>query len=143
MISTQTPSAVSRQGIRNRSYSTRRNTLYALVVSFGDVFLLDEFLKSSSLIKAVDAIGYRNTDTLHALLAYYILSPLACCHAEDWWELTYAKYHYPKAQISSQRISDALTDIGSEDAKRGGGSGNTAVFLKCQKTTQKTKMRKA
>lgn len=90
-----------------------------LVVSFGDVFLLDEFLKSSSFIKAVDAIGYRNTDTLHALLAYYILSPLACCHAEDWWELTYAKYLYPKAQMSSQRISNALTDIGSEDAKRG------------------------
>jgi len=51
------------------------------------------------------------------LLAYYILSPLACCHAEDWWELTFAKYLYPKAQMSSQRISDALSDIGSEDAK--------------------------
>lgn len=89
-----------------------------LVVSFGDVFLLDEYLKTSGLIKAIDAISYRNSDTLHALLTYYILSPLANCHAEDWWELTYARYLYPEAQMSSQRISDALADIGSEDAKR-------------------------
>jgi len=99
---------------RKTKYSKRPT----LIVSFGDVFLLDEYLKKSGLIKAVDAIGYRNSDTLHALLAYYILSPLANSHAEDWWELTYARYLYPKAQMSSQRISDALTDIGSEDAKR-------------------------
>lgn len=100
----------------------QRKTKYAarptLIVSFGDIFLLDEFLKKSGLMKAVDAIGYRNQDTLHALLAYYILTSYANCHALDWWELTYARYLYPKAQMASQRISDALADIGSEDAKR-------------------------
>lgn len=100
----------------------KRKTKYpvrpTLVVSFGDVFLFDEFLKNSGFIKAVDAIEYRNGDTLRALLAYYILSPLANSHAEEWWELTYARYLYPRAQMSSQRISDALADIGSEDAKR-------------------------
>ena len=69
-------------------------------------------------MEAVDAIKYRNSDTMHALLSYYILTSYANCHAEDWWELTYAKYLYPKAQLASQRISDALADIGSEDAKR-------------------------
>ena len=101
---------------------TRRKTKYpmrpTLVVSFGDVFLLDEFIKKSGFVNAVDAIGFRNPDTLYALLAYYILSPLANSHAEDWWELTYAKFLYPRAQMASQRISDALADIGSEDAKR-------------------------
>ena len=100
----------------------QRKTKYpvrpTLIVSFGDVFLLDSFLNKSGLIKAVDAIKYRNSDTLHALLSYYILTSYANCHAEDWWELTYAKYLYPKAQLASQRISDALVDIGSEDAKR-------------------------
>ena len=89
-----------------------------LIVSFGDIFLLDEYLKKSGLMNAIDAIGFRNPDTLHALLAYYILTQYSNCHAEDWWELTYAKYLYPKAQMASQRISDALKDIGSEDAKR-------------------------
>ena len=100
----------------------QRKTKYparpTLIVSFGDVFLLDSFLNKSGLMKAVDAIKYRNSDTLHALLSYYILTSYANCHAEDWWELTYAKYLYPKAQLASQRISDALADIGSEDAKR-------------------------
>ena len=100
----------------------KRKTKYpvrpSLVVSFGDIFLLHEFLKKSHMIDAVHAIGFKNPDTLLSLLAYYILCPLSNCHAEDWWGLTYAKYLYPKAQMSSQRISDALADIGSEDAKR-------------------------
>lgn len=99
---------------RKTKYPVRRN----LVVSFGDVFLLDEYLKKTGFIKAIDAIGFSNADTLHALLAYYILSSLSNAHAQDWWELTYAKYLYPKAQLASQRISDALEDIGSEEAKR-------------------------
>ena len=102
--------------------SQQRKTKYprraTLVVSFGDIFLLDEYLRKSGLQKAVDAIGYRNPDTLKALLAFYILTSHANCHAEDWWELTYARYLYPKAQMASQRISEALADIGSEDAKR-------------------------
>ncbi|MBR5088048.1 MAG: transposase [Ruminiclostridium sp.] len=99
---------------RKTKYSKRPK----LIVSFGDSFLLDEYLKQSGFIKAVDAIKYRNVDTLHALLSYYILSPHANVHAEDWWNLTYARFLYPKAQMTSQRISDALADIGSEDAKR-------------------------
>lgn len=89
-----------------------------LIVSFGDLFLLDEYLKKSGFIKAVDAIAYPNSDTLHALLAYYVLSNLSNAHAEDWWELTYARFLYPRAQLASQRISNALEDIGSEGAKR-------------------------
>lgn len=118
--------------LENNSYSPvpadyempklERKTKYpkrpTLIVSFGDIFLLDEFLKKSGLMNAVDAIAYKNLDTLHALLTYYILTSYANCHAEDWWELTYAKYLYPKAQMESQRISDALADIGSEEAKR-------------------------
>lgn len=100
---------------RKKKYSSRPT----LIVSFGDIFLLDEYLKKSGFAEAADALGYRNSDTLHALLAYYILTSYANCHAEDWWELTYAKYLYPKAQMASQRISEALADIGSEDAKRG------------------------
>lgn len=101
---------------------TFRKTKYhkrpMLAVSFGDIFLLDKYIRKSGFMDAVDAIGFRNPDTLHALLAYYLLSPHANCHASDWWNLTYAKFLYPAAQMSSQRISDALADIGSEDAKR-------------------------
>ena len=88
-----------------------------LVVSFGDVYVLDQYLKNIGFYDAVDQIGYRNIDTLHALLAYYMLSPHANCHAADWWDLTYARVLFPNAQMKSQRISEALEDIGSEEAK--------------------------
>lgn len=97
---------------------TRTPKRKILTVSFGDIFLLDSYMKKTGFSKVVDAIGYKNRDTLYALLAYYILSTHANCHAQDWWELTYANILYPNAQLSSQRISDALADIGSEDAKR-------------------------
>ena len=90
-----------------------------LIVSFGDLYLLDKYVRKCGFADAVDATNFRNKDTLHALLAYYILSVHANCHAEDWWNLTYARILYPKAQMSSQRVSDALADIGSEEAKRG------------------------
>ncbi|MDR2400108.1 MAG: transposase, partial [Deferribacteraceae bacterium] len=90
-----------------------------MIVSFGDLFLLDSYIRDIGMLHAIDATKYRNLDTLHALLSYYILSSHTNCYAQDWWELTYAKILYPKAQLSSQRISDALADIGSEDAKRG------------------------
>ena len=99
---------------RKTKYPSRQN----LVVSFGDIYLLNEFLNECGIMYAVDAIGYRNPDTIRALLAYYILTSHANCHAEDWWELTYAKYLYPDAQLASQRISEALADLGSEEAKR-------------------------
>ena len=89
-----------------------------LVVSFGDIYVLDQYLIKNGFYEAVDQIGYRNLDTLHALLAYYLLSPHANCHAADWWDLTYAKQLFPNAQLKSQRISDALADIGSEEAKQ-------------------------
>lgn len=101
----------------------KRKTKYParpkLIISFGDLYLLDKYARKCGFIDAIDGTNFRNKDTLHALFCYYILSAHANCHAEDWWELTYAKILYPKAQMSSQRVSDALADIGSEDAKRG------------------------
>ena len=87
---------------RKKKYAARPTP----IVSFGDIFLLDEYLKKSGFHKVIDAIRYRNPDTLHALLMFYILTSFANCHAQDWWELTYAKYLYPKARMASQRISD-------------------------------------
>lgn len=108
------PDFVEPAEIRKTRYPKRA----VLSVSFGDIYVLDKFIRENGFIDAIDAIGYRNLDTLHALYAYYILSPHANSHAQDWYDLTYARYLYPKAQLSSQRISDALVDIGSEEAKR-------------------------
>ena len=90
-----------------------------LSYSFGDVYLLCRFLKSSGLMACADACGHASPDTVRALLCFYVLTSLANCHAEDWWGLTFASLLFPSARMGSQRVSEALADLGSEDAKRG------------------------
>jgi hypothetical protein len=89
-----------------------------LIVDFGDTFFLDSYLRSSGLTPCIDAIGYENPDTLRAMLCYYILCSAANCHAAAWWEGNYARVVYPKANLTSQRISDFLAAIGDEAAQR-------------------------
>jgi hypothetical protein len=89
-----------------------------LIVDFGDAFFLDEFVRNSGLIEAVDAIGYGNPDTVSAMLSYYILCSMSNCYAQDWWEGSYARILYPNASLSSQRISDFLAAIGDEYSQR-------------------------
>lgn len=109
------PADFVQPGISRKTKYPRRPILD---VSFGDVYVLYEFIKKSGFDKAINAIEYPNPDTIYALLFYYLLSDLANCHAAEWWELSFVKYLYPNAQLLSQRISETLADLGSEDAKR-------------------------
>jgi hypothetical protein len=90
-----------------------------LILDFGDIYFLDTYLRREKLTTALDAMGYRNPDTLYAMLSYYILCTTAMCHAGDWWEGSYARILYHKANLTSQRISDFLADIGEEQSLRG------------------------
>jgi hypothetical protein len=90
----------------------------SLILDFGDAFFLDTFIKSKGLRPVIDAIGYGNPDTLYSMICYYIVCSLANCHAESWWDGSYARILYPKANLTSQRISDFLTAIGDENSQR-------------------------
>ena len=84
-------------------------------VDFGDAFFVDSFLHSSGLIDTVDSIGYGNPDTLHAMLLFYTLSGLANCDAIHWYEGNVVRLLYPNANMTSQRLSDFLSSIGSPE----------------------------
>jgi len=89
-----------------------------LILDFGDSFFIDELLKKSGFSKAIDKIRYGNPDTLKAMLSYYVLCSMANCNAADWFEGNYARILYPKANLTSQRISDFLAAIGDEYTER-------------------------
>ena len=89
-----------------------------LILDFGDSYFVDAFLKQTGFDKVIDEIGYGNPDTLKAMLAYYVLCSMANCHAADWFEGSYARILYPKANLTSQRISDFLAAIGDEYSYR-------------------------
>ncbi|MCL2766816.1 MAG: transposase [Peptococcaceae bacterium] len=90
----------------------------SLILDFGDVYLLDQFIRTNGLYAPIDAIGYGNPDTLKAMICYYALCSLSNTHAHSWWEGSYARILYPKANLSSQRISDFLAAIGDEHSQR-------------------------
>jgi len=75
----------------------------SLIVDFGDIYFLDEYIKKSGLRRVIDAIGYGNPDTLNAMVAYYALNSLANCYSEDWWEGSYARILYPMANLTSHQ----------------------------------------
>lgn len=84
-------------------------------VDFGDSFFLNQFLWQSGMMDVVDQIGYGNPDTLHAMLLFYTLSGLANADAIHWYEGNIVKLLYPKANMTSQRISDFLAAIGTPE----------------------------
>ena len=122
---------------RGAYYAIDRKRYSLLVLRFGDVFFLDRFLHQTGIMDVIDAIPYNNKDTLHALVAFYILSPVANCHAQDWYELSYAKVLYPKAVLSSQRISETLSMLGMEECKRAFFLSYCEFVRKCQMTDTK------
>jgi hypothetical protein len=89
-----------------------------LILDFGDSYFLDEFMKQDGLCNAIDAVKYGNRDTLYAMLHYYILCSASNSHAEAWYEGSYARILYPKANPVSQRISEFLSAIGEEHTMR-------------------------
>ena len=89
-----------------------------LILDFGDTYLIDSFVHSNGLDKIIDKCGVRNTDTLYSMICYYILSNTANCHAKTWWEGNFARMRYPSASLESQRISEFLAELGSEESYR-------------------------
>ena len=82
---------------------------------FGDAFFLHAFLEESGLYRVIDTLGYGNTDTLHAAVLFYILSSFANCDAESWMDGSVARFLYPRADLSGQRMSEMLSVIGGRE----------------------------
>ena len=89
-----------------------------LILDFGDVYLVDAFIKSIGYDKVLEAIGYGNPDTLSAMVAYYIVSERANMYAKTWQEGSFSNVLYPKADLISPRISDFLEALGRNEIRR-------------------------
>ena len=85
-----------------------------LLLNFGDAYFVDQIIKKTHFSSLFDAIGYGNPDSVKALALFYMLSKKSNRHAENWYEGSFARILYPKANLTSQRISDMLSSIGAE-----------------------------
>jgi hypothetical protein len=90
-----------------------------LIIDFGDSFFLSCYLDKQPFSNAFNQILPEQTDSLLSLVFYKILTDKkAYCYAETWFGGNYASLLYPEAKLSSQRISEFLVDVGSEEAQR-------------------------
>ena len=85
-------------------------------IPFGGSFLLNAFLHKTGMVELIDSLPFGNKHTLRSMVLFYILSPLANKYAERWYQSGLARLLYPKANLASQRISEMLATIGSEDS---------------------------
>ena len=94
----------------------RRNK--PVIVLFGGSYFLDALLRGIRYDQVLLKIKYQNTDRLFSMIQYYLLSHGAASGAETWYEFNFTKFLYPKANLSSQRISDFYAAIGCDENRR-------------------------
>ena len=87
-------------------------------VDFGGSYFLEQLIKGIQYDKVIGSISYLNTDRLYAMLHYYILCGKAAYLADDWYANNFTKFLYPKADPKSQRISEFLDKLGSDENRR-------------------------
>lgn len=87
-----------------------------ILLDFGDSFFLDELMKSIGYNDVLNHLPYRNKDTLRAMIQYYLLCNSANDHAKTWYEGNYASILYPRANLTSQRVTDFLESLGKPES---------------------------
>ena len=84
-------------------------------LDFGDSYFVHELLRLCDYDKVISSLPYRNKDTLNAMIQYYTLHDKANDHAGLWYDGSIAKMLYPRANLTSQRISNFLQSIGKRE----------------------------
>ncbi len=87
------------------------------ILDFGDSFLLHKFLEKEGVAKLLEDSFGENTNMLFNLITYWLCNPPSMRLAKVWQNGNAIK-HLCKADLSSQRISDFLIDIGEEETYR-------------------------
>lgn len=88
-----------------------------LILDFGDVYLLNEFMKKVKIHSLLNRVFGEKTKYLLAMICYRLCYPSAMSYAKIWNDGSIARILF-NSKLSSQRISDFLRDIGDENVQR-------------------------
>lgn len=89
-----------------------------LILDFGDSYFLSQLISNIKYDEVIEAIGYKNSDTIYSMIMFYILTNYSCMHCNTWYEGNFAKILYPNADLHSQRICEFLKFLGREDVRQ-------------------------
>jgi hypothetical protein len=96
----------------------RRLRAEGIMADFGDAWLVNAFLEKSGFLQVLDRTGCRNTDTLRAMLLFYVLSSTAGTDPCRWYEGSIARLIYPSARMAGSGAADFLKSAGTEEMRR-------------------------
>ncbi|MDX1924192.1 MAG: transposase [Rickettsiaceae bacterium] len=89
-----------------------------LLIDFGDGFLLNEFIKKSSIYSIMNSKKFASLPELIPLIIYRIITCSAMYNAEIWSEGNVTGLLHKNANLSSQNISKVLRKLSSERLQR-------------------------
>ena len=101
--------------IKKRDHKIKQEQL---LVDFGDGFLLNEFIKSSSLYSIFTGEIFASVPELIPLIIYRIITGSAMYNAEIWGESNVTSLLHKNANLSSQNTSKILSKLSSERLQR-------------------------
>jgi hypothetical protein len=85
-------------------------------INFGDIYIFNSFLENNNFLNIFKSCCDKDHETLNALILFRLLTNSPHSYAYDWWNETYARYLFPNAKLQSQRISEFLQNIGTEES---------------------------
>ncbi|MDP2766961.1 MAG: transposase [Candidatus Methanoperedens sp.] len=98
--------------------NTQKCDVEKLILDFGDAHILHEFLKKIKLYDILFKVFKEKTNYLLAMIYYRLCHPSAMQYAQIWFQGSFSKLLFKDIDLSSQRISEFLEDIGNEKLQR-------------------------
>lgn len=92
----------------------RQKSQEQLILDFGDSYLLHTFLEKRKLIDIINSVFPSIKENLLGLIYYKLCYGAAMMYAETWHSGNYSKILFKNANLSGQRISELLIELGNE-----------------------------
>ena len=98
--------------------NTQKHDVEKLILDFGDAYILHEFLKKIKLYDILFKVFKDKTNYLLSIIYYRLCHPAAMNYAHIWFQGSFSRLLFKNIDLSSQRISEFLEDIGNEKLQR-------------------------
>ena len=96
----------------------KRKDTERLILDYGDSFIVQKFLEQTGFAKLLQNVFGNKTHTIQALITYRLCYGSAMMYAKPWLEGSYAQIQYPRADLSSQRLSEFFRFLSDESLQQ-------------------------
>jgi transposase len=85
-----------------------------LIIDYGNTFALNEYCRLSGFTSLTVSVFGELANTILALICYRLIESGGMNMVDEWYNGNYARMCFPNLNLSSQRISEVLCQIGEE-----------------------------